>query len=270
MSATVHCIAESYAGPFPFAGLSKRQRQIVDRVRDQGFVTIETLAEEFDTSAQTVRRDIIRLSEIGVLQRFHGGAGLADASVKPARSARVDNTAAERQRVAEIVARQIAPGSSVFLDAGATAQAVAIALRNHQGLRVVTCNLLAALSLGGVPAIAVQVTGGELRGEDNALVGYQAITMLQDVRVDVAVIGCSGFDLDGAPMGFDGEKIAVKRAAMRRASRSILAADASKFERTAMMRIAAPETFAMLVTSAPPGAAMAEAMAAAPLAVVVE
>lgn len=97
--------------------------------------------------------------------------------------------------------RRIANGSSVFLDAGSTAQpvAVAVALRNHQGLRVVNCNLLAALSLQCVPNVTVQVTGGELRGEESELVGYQAVTMLQDVRVDVPTLTLVCFLLYPAP-----------------------------------------------------------------------
>ena len=55
--------------------LNDRQSQIVDRVERLGFVTIEALAEEFRVSSQTVRREIIRLDELGLIHRFHGGAG---------------------------------------------------------------------------------------------------------------------------------------------------------------------------------------------------
>jgi DeoR family glycerol-3-phosphate regulon repressor len=56
--------------------LNARQNEILIRVEASGFVTIESLAEEFSVSAQTVRRDIIFLSDAGLLQRFHGGAGV--------------------------------------------------------------------------------------------------------------------------------------------------------------------------------------------------
>ncbi len=250
-------------------GLSKRQIQIVERVRDQGFVTIEALAEEFDTSAQTVRRDIIRLSEIGLLQRFHGGAGLAETTSRPARVTKLDDTIDDKRRIAAALARMIGPNSSVFLDAGSTARMVAEALRNHQGLRVVTSNLFAALALADAPRVSIQIVGGEMRGDDCAIVGSQAASMLMDVRVDVAVIGCDGFDQDATPMSFDSEKIAIKRAAMRGAAAAILAADASKLLRPAMMRVGPPGAFTTLVTSAEPPPRLAHAFTAAGLAVVV-
>ena len=250
-------------------GLSKRQRQIVARVRDHGFVTIETLAEEFDTSAQTVRRDIIRLSEVGLLQRFHGGAGLADTTARPMRARASDDRSEEKRRVGLCVAGLITNGSTVFLDGGSTAQAVGEALREHQGLRIVTNNLLAALSAGRSGPGQVHLTGGELRGDDGTLVGSQTVSMLQDIRVDTAVIGCAGFDTDGSPMDFDGERIAVKRAAMRSARVVVLATDPSKFLRQALMRVAPASSLSVVASSAPPPPALADAFAAAQVRVVV-
>ena len=52
-------------------GISSRQDQIINLVRDQGYASIEMMAEKFDVAQQTVRRDIIYLSEKGLLQR-HG------------------------------------------------------------------------------------------------------------------------------------------------------------------------------------------------------
>ncbi|MGP2481108.1 DeoR family transcriptional regulator, partial [Listeria monocytogenes] len=62
--------------------LTDRQRRIVEIVRELGFATVEALAREFDFSAQTVRRDIIFLDERELLQRFHGGAGLRETTVR--------------------------------------------------------------------------------------------------------------------------------------------------------------------------------------------
>lgn len=257
---------EAYPGQF---SLSKRQRQIVERVRDQGFVTVEALAEEFDTSTQTVRREIIRLSEAGVLQRFHGGAGLPDGAPKPARASHLDDGADSMLRVGAVVAGLVPDGATVFLDAGAMAQAVGHSLAGHRDLRIVTNSPHAGLSVGWLGASQVQLTGGELRGADGALVGAQAIESLQDIRVGVAVIACAGFDGDGAPMDFDGETIAVKRAAIRVASQVIVTADAARFSRAALMRIVPASSIGVVAASAEPPPRLAEAFAAARVRVVV-
>ncbi|MDN3720738.1 DeoR family transcriptional regulator [Roseibium salinum] len=38
-----------------------------------GFASVEELAERFDVTAQTIRRDVNGLCELGVLRRTHGG-----------------------------------------------------------------------------------------------------------------------------------------------------------------------------------------------------
>ena len=61
------------------------------------------------------------------------------------------------------------------------------------------------------------MTGGLLRGHDGSLVGDSVTATLRDLRLDLAFIGLSGWDDDGAPMDFDIDKIAVKRIAIARA-----------------------------------------------------
>ncbi|UCF95743.1 MAG: DeoR/GlpR transcriptional regulator, partial [Desulfobacterales bacterium] len=56
--------------------MGHRHKQILELVRGQGFISIEELAQNFQVTPQTIRRDINTLSEYGLLRRHHGGAGL--------------------------------------------------------------------------------------------------------------------------------------------------------------------------------------------------
>ena len=55
----------------------QRHDKIRQLVQNNGFVTIESLAQEFGVTPQTIRRDINVLSENGLINRYHGGAGIA-------------------------------------------------------------------------------------------------------------------------------------------------------------------------------------------------
>ena len=55
--------------------LPDRQKQILELVQEKGYIAIERLAQDFDVTPQTIRRDINKLSNDGLLRRFHGGAG---------------------------------------------------------------------------------------------------------------------------------------------------------------------------------------------------
>ncbi len=240
--------------------IGERQSKIVKRIETWGFATIEALAEEFDVSAQTIRRDIIRLEKHRMLQRFHGGAGMPRDSVRLGYSQKKAAAAEGKQRIGEATATLILDGSAVFLDVGTTVEAVAQALAGRGNLHVFTNSLASAAALAGNQAMKVVVTGGLLHGADGSLIGDDVTAMIGRLRFDVAVIACSGFDDDGTVMDFDIQKVGVKNVAMANARRTILVADGSKFIRTAFVRISALEVFSHIVTDMEPPAELRNAM----------
>ncbi|CAO3358908.1 DeoR/GlpR family DNA-binding transcription regulator [Azospirillum melinis] len=167
-----------------------------------------------------IRRDIIRLDGVGLLQRFHGGAGVRDQSVRLGYVEKQAIAPQGMERIAAAVAALVPEGASVFLDVGTTVEAVARALRGKRRLHVFTNSLSAGSLLAGRPGIDVFVTGGVVHGDDGSLVGDAVIATLERCRLDLAVIGISGFDEDGAPMDFYMQKICIKRVAVAAARRS--------------------------------------------------
>jgi len=81
----------------PGAMVNARQQAIVQVVRQRGFATIEAMADDFGVSAQTIRRDIIRLSRENLLERYHGGAGLPTGRDRLAYTSRRVRNAAEKR-----------------------------------------------------------------------------------------------------------------------------------------------------------------------------
>ena len=252
--------------------LSPRQTQLLTLVRARGFAPLEALAAELGVSAQTVRREVTRLTELRLLQRFHGGAGLpAEEAVRPGWGEKQATGSAAKARIAEAATAEVPPGASVFLDVGTTVEAAAAALARRGGpLRVVAASLRSALALAGVEGVEVIIPGGVLRGADGSLAGGVTLAGLAPLRVDVALLACSGFDpADGAPMDWDPEKIAVKRAMLAGARRAVLLADATKHARPALMRVAPAAEFSALITDAAPPDKLRAALDAAGVAVTI-
>ena len=71
--------------------LDRRRREILELVASNSFMTIDTLADHFSVTPQTIRRDINEMAEEGLIARYHGGA----ASVST-----TENTAYTRRRIA--------------------------------------------------------------------------------------------------------------------------------------------------------------------------
>jgi len=232
--------------------LTARQRAILALVQELGFTTIETLAERFGVSAQTVRREIIRLQAGTYLQRFHGGAGPNSGGIRSAYAQKLTIAPEGKRRIGQAVADLVAPGTSVFLDVGTTLEAVARALVEKPGLRVVTSSVSVAQIFCSHGVFDVVVTGGTTRGANGSLVGQKAIDCIAGFRFDYCILGLGGFDDDGAPMDFDLEKISVRQAAIARSHQVLAVADRTKFEQVGTARIATASTFDLIVVDAEP------------------
>ena len=230
--------------------LTPRQREIVRLVAEQSYATLEGLAQRFEVSIQSIRRDVIQLDRLRLLQRFHGGAGATQNTVRLGHREKRVTAADAKARIGQAGARLVPPGASAFLDVGTTTEALARALAEREApLRVFTNSLSVGLELAGRSHVELHVFGGTARGADGSLAGAATLSALDAVSFDIAFIGCSGLDEEARVTDYDLEKIAVKRLAMRRAGASILLADASKFSRRATVAVAPLGDFAHVVTS---------------------
>jgi DeoR family glycerol-3-phosphate regulon repressor len=243
--------------------LSERQTEILHRARALGRVEVDTLAGEFEVTTQTIRRDLNELSQAGLLARVHGGAVVTTRVANVAYAERRVVAAPEKQAIGRCAAEMIPDGCSVILNIGTTTEEVARALVDRRDLVVITNNLNVVSILSGTPSKEIILTGGVVRQADGAIVGDEAVEFIRRFRADFAVIGCSALDEDGAIMDFDMREVAVARAIVANARRTILVCDRLKFERTAPVRICSIADVHAVVTEASPPPAFVEACRAA-------
>ena len=111
-----------------------RHDQLLTLIADRGYMNIDELAQLLDVSTQTVRRDIRKLSEQGLITRHHGGAGRASSVVNTAFEQREVSLTEEKRAIAEAIADYIPDGSTIFITIGTTVEHVARALLNHNHL----------------------------------------------------------------------------------------------------------------------------------------
>ena len=218
--------------------ITPRQDDILHYARETGRVGVDELAIRFDVTAQTIRRDLGELCEAGLLDRTHGGAVLPSGITNIGYEDRRRTAAEAKDAIGRAAAALIPSGASLFLNIGTTTEAVARALRDTPNLMVVTNNLNVAHILSGHPSAEVIVTGGRLRRADNGLVGDRATATINQFKADIAVLGCSGLDLDGDLLDFDPEEVRVSKSFLSKARSAMLVADDSKLSRNAPVRIA--------------------------------
>lgn len=230
-----------------------RQLKLLDVVRARGSVTVEELADGLGVTLQTVRRDVQRLAESGLLTRFHGGVRVPSSTIENiAHTQRESLNADGKAAIARAVAGQVPNDCSLIINIGTTTEAIARALLGHSGLRVITNNLNVAAILSSNAQCEVIVAGGVVRPRDRGIVGEPAVDFIRQFKVDIALIGISGIEADGTLRDFDYREVKVAQAIIEHSREVWLAADHTKFNRPAMVELARLSQIDRLFTDKPP------------------
>ncbi|AKA04392.1 MULTISPECIES: DeoR/GlpR family DNA-binding transcription regulator [Streptomyces] len=211
----------------------ERQQEILRLAREGGRVDVLSLAEEFQVTAETVRRDLKALDRAGLVRRVHGGAipaGRLD--FEPDLAERDAVAADEKQRIARAALAELPGGEgpgSVILDAGTTAARLAAEIPLEAELTVVTHGLPVAARLADHPGLTLHLVGGRIRHRTRAAVDDWALRAYREINADVLFLATNGFSLDGGLTTPDLAEAAVKRALIAAARRVVLLADSAKF-----------------------------------------
>lgn len=232
---------------------SARFEAVLDALGTTGRVEVGPLAERFGVSEMTVRRDLEELERQGLCRRVHGGAVPAvSRSYEPPFAVREQQAAAAKDKIAAGVVDLLGSGETVLLDIGTTTLAVARALQGRSNLTVLTPSLPIANLLADEPGLRVICLGGTARPGERSLVGSLTEEAIRQFYVDVCVLGVGGLDPVAGLTEFNVDDAAVKRAALERSQRLIVAADQSKLGSVAFAVVAPAERIDTLVTDAGP------------------
>lgn len=241
--------------------INPRQSQIIMLVQQHGVISVEALAQHLGVTLQTVRRDIGRLAEMSLLDRFHGGARM--------RGSATENIAyRQRQRmqeksktdIAKAVAARVPNGCSILINIGTTTEAIAHELLSHRDLKIITNNLHIAALLSTNPSFEVIIAGGLVRSNDQAVVGEATVGFINQFTVDLGILGVSSIGADGILRDYDFREVKVSQAIIKNSREVWMAADHSKFDRPAIVELGNLMELDVLFTDQPPPADFLEMM----------
>ena len=248
---------------------SHRETEILDALRRFGSCRTHDLARRLDVSEETIRRNVKRLAERGLVTRMHGGVELRETGTEAPFNHRMQENVEAKEAIATAAALMIRDGESLFLDIGSTAAYVARALRHHRNLFIVTNALSVVNALVGRNDNRVFFAGGELRVTDGSALGDEALRFVQRFNFECAILTASGISAEAGFTLHDPAEATIALEVARKARRRIMVADASKFGHTAPMSGIPADQIDSLVTNAPPPGAIAGFLARHDIRVVV-
>jgi DeoR family transcriptional regulator, aga operon transcriptional repressor len=227
----------------------ERRRSILELLNRDGRVFVKELADQFNTSQVTIRKDLESLHEQNHLHRTHGGAlpcregALEDPTLREKEQLHRK----EKLHIATAAARMVNEGQVVILDSGTTTTAIARALRVFKKLTVVTNAVNIAVELAGTP-IDVILTGGTLRKNSFSLVGPIAEETLAHLNADILFLGVDGFDVRHGLSTPNLLESKVNRMMAHIAKRTVAVCDSSKFGRRSLSLIIETSAVQQVIT----------------------
>lgn len=247
---------------------SKRHGEILHLLREEGTITIASLAARLGVSLETVRRDVKPLTKDGAIVKMHGAIGLPALTGEAPFERRMRENAAAKRAIARHVAATIRNGESVMLDTGTTTSYLARELTGHRRLTVVTNSSDIARTLATVNGNKVYMAGGELRSDSGAAFGVSAIDFVGRFSVTHAVISAGAVDAADGIMDYELEEAEFARKVLSRGQRTVVVTDHTKFGKHGLVQVCGFSSVGELVTNRPPPADVATALEAAGVRVV--
>jgi DeoR/GlpR family transcriptional regulator of sugar metabolism len=238
--------------------MSKHERlgAILELLGRDGSLDVDEAAAELRVSAATIRRDLDVLARQQLLTRTHGGAVTNNAAYDLPLRYKAARHPSEKQRIGKTVAEMIGAGTIVGLNGGTTTTEVAraLALRGdlqssyNPAITVVTNSLNIATELAVRAHLKIVVTGGVARPQSYELIGPLASGVLEQLSLDVAVLGVDAIDPVAGATTHEESEAAINRLMASRARKVIVVADSSKLGHRAFARLFPLQSIDVLVT----------------------
>jgi DeoR family transcriptional regulator, aga operon transcriptional repressor len=227
----------------------ERRRAILDMMQHDGRVLVADLAEQFQTSQVTIRKDLEILHVRGLVHRTHGGAlpTRQGALEDPTLREKAKLYRKEKLAIAIAAVRLVAEGQVVILDSGTTTTEIARALRNFKNLTIITNAVNIAAELAN-SSLEIILTGGAVRKNSFSLVGPIAEETLRRLSADILFLGVDGFDVQYGLSTPNLQEAKVNRVMVEIAKRTVATCDSSKFGRRSLSLIVEPSALHHVIT----------------------
>lgn len=236
-----------------------RQDRILGELEANPAMRVSQLADELEVSAETIRRDLAELDQLGRINRTYGGA-VRSSHFEPALNERMTIHVPERRAIAQAAMQRYAGADALLLGGGATMLQFARALRmTQQRLTVVTPSYAIANELAPNPLIDVMMLPGTFEAQEGLVCGPETIRAIARYRAPVTIIGASGLNEEGISEAMlnVGE---VYTAMLQHAAEGVILADHSKFDKRALVLLCGWSRGLTLITDEPPPASLANAI----------
>lgn len=227
----------------------RRKDEIIKLLAENRMMKAGELAEIFQVSMETIRRDLSELEEMKKIRRVHGGAVLnTQYSVIPDYESRTSENMNEKILIAKKAAELVDDGDSIIITSGTTTLEFCKFLKEKKDIKILTNSIMVAYELMTEKDITVLLIGGKVRNSQGVTSGHWAEQMIDDFFVDKLFMGTDGIVPEYGIMDYHMEETNLRRHCIARAKQIVVMADYSKFGVKALNHVCKSEQIDYVVT----------------------
>ena len=206
-------------------------------------VSVSDLADRFEVSSLTIRRDLDELEAQGLITRSYGMATLLD----PLSTGLSSNQVTAKFKLAQAAAKLIKNGDTVFINTSSTAIKV-LEFITAENITIVTNNG-SVLAADYPPSMTVLVTGGEVRPAKKSMTGDFALASINQIRAAKCILGCSGISAERGLTTLVSNEMRVNSLMLKHSEQHIVLADSSKLGINSSFQYGSPSDIDVLMTA---------------------
>ena len=227
-------------------GYETRANQIMKLLRKTGTAQASDISKHLQVSLVTVRKDLQRMEDEGLLHRIHGGAAIRETKAAP------DSRMVIVDRIAEAAAKENTPGDCVIMNAGNTTLLTARKLLGRKGITIITNSIAIARELVQQTGIKLIFLGGEVNAEAIFTYGWDAIAQLEQYKANKLILSVSGFSYSAGLTTRHMEAADLLRKMIARTETVIAVADDTKIGFESFYHVGNLDAVDMLITNPTP------------------
>lgn len=217
----------------------ERLKFISELVNKNGTVSIPELVERLDASESTIRRDLVKLDELGLVTKVHGGAVriheqyvVADQSIAGRQALHMP----QKRAIAAYAATLIGPNDFVYIDGGTTTECLVDAITQKSALYLT--NSLPHAQRLLAKGCRTLLPSGDIKPITEVLVGAETVNAIRRYHFTIGFWGTNGAGLETGFTTPEVSEAAVKQISLEHTVRPYILADSSKFSKISLITFA--------------------------------
>ena len=229
-----------------------RLNEMEQYIMEKETVSLEHLAERFQISINTVRRDLNELLKRGRISKVYGGVSAVSQAAPLPMSVRSAKNNDAKQKIGRIAAELINDGDTLFLDSGSTVLCMLPHLASRKNITIITHSLSVMCEASKYPSLQLISLGGLYNHTTSSFVGISTLEALSSITPCAACMAATGVSLEHGLTNTTYFEAEIKRKVVQNCGRVILMADHSKFNYSSTISFYRFEDLSAVVTDRQP------------------